>query len=74
MLRKLRKKKKSSFFIKKSVIALENCRESPLRHFTETLIFAWFREFVYNVLSKIVYKENSAIFAGKKTSLSKCLF
>ena len=46
-------------------IALENCQKSARRFFTVTPIFSWFREFVYNVLSKVVYVEKSATFTGK---------
>ena len=51
-------------------ITLENCKKSPLKHLTETPVFAYFVEFVYNVLSKIVYLENSSIFTGKKVRRS----
>ena len=47
------------------VIALENCKKSPLKYFTETPIFAKFEEFVYNALFKIACLENSATFTGK---------
>ena len=54
-------------------ITLESYKKSPLKYLTETPIFAYFLEFVYNVLSKIVYLENSSRFTGKKSAL-KSLF
>ena len=36
-------------------ITFENYKKLPLKHLTETPIFAQFRELVYNVLSKIIY-------------------
>ena len=54
-------------------ITFKNCKKSPLKHLTETPVFANFVEFTYKVLSKIVYLENSSIFTGKK-SASKSLF
>ena len=47
------------------VIALENCKKSPLKYFTEKTVFAKFEEFVYNALFKIACLENSATFTGK---------
>ena len=46
-------------------IALKNRKKLPLKHFTETPIFAKLREFMFNTLSKIVYLEKSAAFTGK---------
>ena len=51
-------------------ITLENCKKSPLKHLTETPIFAYFLEFVYNVLPKIVYLENSSTFTRIKIYVS----
>ena len=51
-------------------IMLENCKKSPLKHLAETAIFAYFLEFVYNVLSKIVYLENSSTFTRVKICVS----
>ena len=54
-------------------MALEYYKKLLLKHFTERFIFALFPEFVYNVLSKIVYLNFFLQHSQDKTSTLKCL-
>ena len=52
---------------------LESWNKTPVKHFTETPIFAKFREFFCNILSKIVFLENFSTFTGKISAMKSLL-